>query len=857
MRLTTAVGASLDETDTYVRRAETFLEGRPEVLNVMSNVGPGSGSLSVTMVPPGQRKLTQCQFSALMRKEFSSYPGLRASVQDLSQQGFGGTKGYPVEFSVRGSDWNTLVGLAMKMKADAASSGFVTDIDSDYQLGAPELVVTPDRARATDLGIAITDVANTVSALVGGVVIGQYSEGGRRMDMRVRLTASQRSRPEDLSTLRVRTSSAALVPLSSVVTMHEQAELQQINHADRERAITITGNVAAGKAQGDALAYVQTIAASAPPGYRVVLGGQSSQFGDAMSSLLFALMIGILFAYMVLASQFNSFMHPVTVLTILPLSVAGAMFALFIANKTLNIFSMIGLLLLMGIVKKNSIILVDYANEVREREHLDAHTAMLRAGPVRLRPILMTAVATMMAAVPSAMGFGPGSETRGPMADAVIGGLVLSTALSLLVVPAFYVVSPIAFAGFRKRSVAAAHEGRGDGESKGEEWQAGKRDPRRDGRPNLDSVRLATSRGLGHRVHMTQSGARGPGSPPKPPPAPANKGVPPRAAPTAPAKGVSPASPVAPARPLAPAAPAAPRWHPRPRRFLPRPSRRRLPRQPSSPEHPQAPTPPWRSVPDANAPRPGARRGDPGNSPVPRLRPRSQRRAAAKPAAIAPAAAAPAPLTATPVAAVPVMAPPPAAQVTPPQAPVAVAPPPLPPPEPALSRAPAHDSSAEPREDPRRIARAAVDEALAPVQQTVRELLRRIEELERRPAQTVTHVAAQAAAPPAVSHAAPSPAMAAPYRQPQPSYSSAMAAEVPVVMGSLAPRPPVYDVKAIERDTNIEVDGAIDGRKRKRRLAITFVLLLLAIFGALFGALAYSYSPHQSMADAPAGSLRA
>jgi multidrug efflux pump subunit AcrB len=144
---------------------------------------------------------------------------------------------------------------------------------------------------------------------------------------------------------------------------------------------------------------------------------------------------------MVLASQFNSFLHPITVLTILPLSIAGAMFALFLAGRTLNVFSMIGLLLLMGIVKKNSIILVDYANEVRGQESLDATQAMLKAGPVRLRPILMTAVATLMAAVPSALGIGPGKETRGPMADAVIGGLLLSTALSLLVVPAFYVVA--------------------------------------------------------------------------------------------------------------------------------------------------------------------------------------------------------------------------------------------------------------------------------------------------------------------------------------------------------------------------------------------------------------------------------
>jgi multidrug efflux pump subunit AcrB len=160
-----------------------------------------------------------------------------------------------------------------------------------------------------------------------------------------------------------------------------------------------------------------------------------------MTSLLFALIIGIAVAYMVLASQFNSLLHPVTVLTILPLSLAGAMVALWLTGATLNVFSMIGLLLLMGIVKKNSIILVDYANEVRAHEKLTAHEAMLRAGPVRLRPILMTAVATLMAAVPSALGLGPGAETRGPMADAIIGGLALSTVLSLFVVPAFYVLA--------------------------------------------------------------------------------------------------------------------------------------------------------------------------------------------------------------------------------------------------------------------------------------------------------------------------------------------------------------------------------------------------------------------------------
>jgi multidrug efflux pump len=439
--LKTAVGATLASTDVLARRAEAFLNSRPEVIDVITNVSPGGASFSITMVEPKERKLTQNQFSAVIRNELNSYPGVRASVRDLSQQGFGGAKGFPVQFSVRGSDWDTLVALAAKLQNQVESSGLVTDVQSDYQLGTPELVITPDRARATDLGISVQDIASTVSAMVGGVVVGQYSNAGRRMDINLRLNEKQRARPEDLGILRMRTPNGTLVPLSSVVVTKQVAELQEINHADRERAITIQGNVAPGHAQNEAIAFVQSLTTSLPTGYRVVLGGQSSQFGEAMTSLIFALIVGILVAYMVLASQFNSFLHPVTVLTILPLSIAGAMFALYLSGKTLNVFSMIGLLLLMGIVKKNSIILVDYAAEIRKAENLDAKTAMLRAGPVRLRPILMTAVATMMAAVPSALGLGPGAETRGPMADAVIGGLILSTALSLLVVPAFYVVA--------------------------------------------------------------------------------------------------------------------------------------------------------------------------------------------------------------------------------------------------------------------------------------------------------------------------------------------------------------------------------------------------------------------------------
>ncbi len=463
VRLTTTVGADLAETDRIVRRCEAFLKTRSEVETVMSSIGSGtaanSASLSVTMVEPGKRKLTQGEFSAVMRNEFSRYPGVRVSVQDLSQQGFTGQRGYPLEFSVRGSDWDLLTNQAGKLRDELTRSGLATDIDTDYQVGSPELQIQPERARTSNLGLSVQDVANTVSGLVGGITVGKYSSAGRRLDVILRLVAGQRERPEDIAKLRVRTPTGDLVPLSAVTTQQEKAVLQQINHADRERAITLFGNVAPGHSQTEALAFIQSLQKDMPVGCRLVLSGQSSQFQDSMNSLLFALCMGIMVAYMVLASQFNSFLHPITVLSILPLSIAGAAFGLFFMHKTLNVFSMIGVLLLMGIVKKNSIILVDYATEMRHKGK-NAFEAMLEAGPVRLRPIVMTSVATMMSAIPAALGIGPGAETRAPMADAVLGGLVLSTGLSLLVVPAFYVVADRLkqrLGGGEKHAPAAIH----------------------------------------------------------------------------------------------------------------------------------------------------------------------------------------------------------------------------------------------------------------------------------------------------------------------------------------------------------------------------------------------------------------
>ncbi len=444
IRIQTAVGSDITETDTLLIRAEDIVRAHPEVLQTFSFVGGGSavnaGMIYVTLVQPKEREMDQAAFSAVLRRELNAVPGLRAVIQDTSQQGFTAQRGFPIEFSVRGADWGQLVPLSQKIMGDLSASGAVVDLDSDYRVGMPELRVSPDRAVCADVGVSVDDVATTINALVGGIRVGKYSSGGRRLDVRLKLMAGQRSRPEDISRLRVRARNGDLIPLSSLVVFDEQAALQAITRRDRERAISVYANVAPGHSQSEALRIIEGLGRTLPVGNRVVLGGSSMAFRESMGSLLFAMFLGIAIAYMILASQFNSFKDPVTIITILPLSVAGAAFALLVTRQSLNIFSMIGLLLLMGIVKKNSIILVDYANAFKAKG-FGAKEAMEKAGPIRLRPILMTATATLMAAIPPALGIGSGSEIRMPMAIAVIGGLILSTILSLVVVPAFYVVS--------------------------------------------------------------------------------------------------------------------------------------------------------------------------------------------------------------------------------------------------------------------------------------------------------------------------------------------------------------------------------------------------------------------------------
>lgn len=453
--LKTSVDASINYTDEKFKKLEEFLKSHPDIVDhyyvAVGGFGGdvNSGAAFVTLKNPGHRKrnpltgreYTQFDFMDVCRKELSKIPDVKVFIQDLSMRGFSASRGFPVEFSVRGPDWDKLGTYSTQIMEKMRSSGLMTDVDTDYLLGKPEVRIYPDRSKAAKYAVSIQAISQTINGLIGGVTSGKYPMGGHRYDIRVRLLPVERETKEQIKHLFVRNNRGEVIPLSELVTIEEKPSLQQITRYDRERAITVFANVKAGQSQARAIEEVQKIGKEIlPVDYHVVMSGSAKTFKESFDDLIIALVMGVLVAYMVLGSQFNSFIDPVTVLLALPFSVSGAFLALFLSHQSLNIYSFIGLILLMGIVKKNSILLVDFTNQTREAGITDVREALVKACPTRLRPILMTSIATIAGAIPQALAIGPGAEARMPMAIAVIGGVLVSTLLTLVVVPCAYSV---------------------------------------------------------------------------------------------------------------------------------------------------------------------------------------------------------------------------------------------------------------------------------------------------------------------------------------------------------------------------------------------------------------------------------
>jgi multidrug efflux pump len=453
VRMQMPVGTSIDAMDRAFAAAEKHLMGRPDVERIFGAIGGfGGGDVNTAMIfttlkephdrPRDEktgRRPSQQDVANGVRAALNGIPGLSARVVDPSQQAFGGGRGaMPVDLSIHGRDWDELARYSQQLVDKMRESGLMTDVQSDYLVGMPEVQVFPDRDRAADLGVSMLDIGQTISTAIGGTRAGKFEDGGRRYDIRVRLLAPQRQRSDDIRRLLVRTGGGQLVRLGDLVRIEEHAALQTITRKDRQRAISITANVASGASQAEALdASLRMAGETLPDGYRAVLSGTAQTFKESMDSLLFAFVMGLIVAYMVLATQFNAFSHPFTVLLALPFSVSGALIVLWVSGQTINVYSMLGLILLMGIAKKNSILLVDFTNQVRE-QGASTRDALMKACPLRLRPILMTSVSTIAGALPAALALGPAAEVQRPMALALVGGIFVSTLLTLYVVPCAY-----------------------------------------------------------------------------------------------------------------------------------------------------------------------------------------------------------------------------------------------------------------------------------------------------------------------------------------------------------------------------------------------------------------------------------
>jgi HAE1 family hydrophobic/amphiphilic exporter-1 len=458
VRLQAPIDYSVGEVDRLFKKAEEIIRSTPEVKTVFYAQGFGGevnkGLMFIGLKEKSERGKIQQEIMAEVRKKLRNIPGLKGTAEDVSLIG-GGQRVVPIQYSIRGRDLSTLQTYAGQIVSEFSKLPGIVDIDTSIETGKPEVRVFIDRDKAADLDVDIGSIAETVNFLIGGEMdVTKFKDEarGRRYDVRMRLESGDRSNPDDIGRLYVRGKDGRFIELSNIVMIQEAGGPSVINRLDRQRAITLFANLE-GKPLGEAKAELDSISGKVLPlDYSGRYKGMAEIMGESFFYLMFAIILGIIFAYMILASQFESFIHPITILLSMPFSFIGAFGALLITGKTLNIFSFIGLILLMGLVKKNAILLVDYINTLRNRG-IERREAILQAGPVRLRPILMTTFAMVFGMIPIAVGFGEGSETRAPMAIATIGGLLTSLFLTLIVVPVAYDLFDAVQERFRKKKI--------------------------------------------------------------------------------------------------------------------------------------------------------------------------------------------------------------------------------------------------------------------------------------------------------------------------------------------------------------------------------------------------------------------
>jgi HAE1 family hydrophobic/amphiphilic exporter-1 len=437
------LGSSIEYTESRIRRVEAILSQYPEITGSFATIGEDQArqvsraNIIVKLARWEDRNTSQREIMHMLRERFGIIPGVEVFVTEMPI--VGGQRGDPLQFVLQGPELEKVASLAAQLKTQLDQVPGLGQLDIDLQLDLPQLEMVLSRERIHSLGITSRDVAMAVNVMSGGYDIARYNDDpgdGERYDIRLKAGEGQLERAPDLSRIYIRSRTGELVRLDNLARLDPGLGPAVVSRYDLQYSARFLGTPTI--AEAAAIAKVREISEQLiPAGYRVRMTGRSEEFGKTAYYMLFAFVTAMILVYMVLASQFNSFVQPLIIMVAQPLAIIGGVGALWLTGHSLNIYSMIGLVLLVGLVAKNSILLVDLTNNMRT-EGLGIDEALKSACPIRMRPVLMTSATIVLALSPAATGLGAGSSTNGPLAVAVIGGLISSTLLTLVVVPSVY-----------------------------------------------------------------------------------------------------------------------------------------------------------------------------------------------------------------------------------------------------------------------------------------------------------------------------------------------------------------------------------------------------------------------------------
>jgi len=445
--ITLPTGTNLETTREIVSKVEKIVSKMPEIKSVLATAGEGSGGMGfsgggvnsgtimVNLVEQSQRERNMSQIINDLRQGIGSYPDAQIK---FSQQGFSFSSGSDLEIKISGDSSDELERIANSMIKLIAEVEGVYDLESSVEDVRPELHVNIDRGKANLYGLSAAQIASTVQDALLGRVVSLYQEEGEQIDIRVRLDEEDRNSIDEVKNLLISSNMGFQIPLKEIAEVVVDSGPKGINRENQQRIVSISGNISnrfLGKVIQDANQQLEKLVL--PEGYRYEFSGQNRDMQESFIELAQALVLSIILVYMIIAAQFESLLMPLAVMFSVPFSLIGVVLGLLLADKSLNVLSYIGIIMLVGIVVNNSIVLIDYINKLR-KEGMDRNEAIILGGETRLRPILMTMFTTVLALVPMALGIGEGSELRAPMAITIIGGLTSSTFLSLIIVPIFY-----------------------------------------------------------------------------------------------------------------------------------------------------------------------------------------------------------------------------------------------------------------------------------------------------------------------------------------------------------------------------------------------------------------------------------